>query len=898
GPSHGYLELSSEEPSIPSSADPSRPSSAGGVASALLQQKRSRVRFNSTSEANDAENQKSKFPTRDPSIPSFADLHERAETSQVRLSPVHSRNNSASSLLRRVPGTEPSNPFDDPSTSSPVHRPRPSLVRNNSANIRTNFQDSADFNNEKTFSALAAQERAQRVATLVGSHSAPASRRGSVGEEAEDELVRPRPRRTGGYPVRIDDIPLVEMDSRRTYDGAGWDSDEETFEKQPEKGGQASSSTEAQKLVRAHTRKLNTDSSWKTPIQPTPGLVSGQVTPSEEQHEHDYVPRPTQYRGGVLSSLLKLYTAPQGAPGALSRRASDASTGSPSQLGTGSSGYNTPRTKHAKWYDQKNQSRDTLAGLIEASAILGAQGGARTPQKKTRPGMGKRSQSGRIFDSAKRTISHKPRLEDEIRITIHIAETLSRQKYLLKLCRALMSYGAPTHRLEEYMKMSARVLEIDGQFLYIPGCMIISFDDVSTHTTEVKLVKAPQGVDLGKLKDIHEIYKEVVHDVVGVEEATQRLDIIISNKPKNNPWLLVFVYGCASATVGPFAFQARLVDLPIAFLLGSILGFLQLIVAPRSDMYSNVFEISAAVLTSFLARAFGSIRGGNLFCFSALAQSSIALILPGYMVLCGSLELQSRSMVAGSVRMVYAIIYSLFLGFGITIGTAFYGLLDANATSRTTCSNQLGDYYKWLFVPLFTLCLCVINQAKWKQMPVMLLISFAGYVVNFFSAKKFPSSAQISNTCGALAVGVLGNLYSRMRHGVAAAALLPAIFVQVPSGLAASGSLLAGLSSADQITNTTTYANGTLKINGTSSVSVIHDGFGHRFLRVIATGKKTYVTLPMAVTLSGTSSDLNGIVFNVGYSMIEVAIGITVGLFLSALIVYPLGKRRSGLFSF
>lgn len=45
-------------------------------------------------------------------------------------------------------------------------------------------------------------------------------------------------------------------------------------------------------------------------------------------------------------------------------------------------------------------------------------------------------------------------------------------------------------------------------------------------------------------------------------------------------------------------------------------------------------------------------------------------------------------------------------------------------------------------------------------------------------------------------------------------------------------------------------------------------------------------------------TELNSIVFNVGYSMIQVAIGITVGLFLSALIVYPLGKRRSGLFSF
>jgi uncharacterized membrane protein YjjB (DUF3815 family) len=249
-----------------------------------------------------------------------------------------------------------------------------------------------------------------------------------------------------------------------------------------------------------------------------------------------------------------------------------------------------------------------------------------------------------------------------------------------------------------------------------------------------------------------------------------------------------------------------------------------------------------------LARAFGSIRGGNLFCFSALAQSSIALILPGYMVLCGSLELQSKSMVAGSVRMVYAIIYSLFLGFGITIGAAFYGLLDANATSATTCTNPIGQYYRWLFVPGFTLCLCVINQAKWKQTPVMLGIAFVGYVVNFFSAKKFPSSAQISSTLGALAVGVLGNLYSRMRHGVAAAALLPAIFVQVPSGLAASGSLLAGISSADQITNTTTYANGTAKINGTSTVSNGGDGFGHPFYGYYdANATKHVFVLPFVV---------------------------------------------------
>jgi uncharacterized membrane protein YjjP (DUF1212 family) len=439
-----------------------------------------------------------------------------------------------------------------------------------------------------------------------------------------------------------------------------------------------------------------------------------------------------------------------------------------------------------------------------------------------------------------------------------VADILKRQQYIIKLCRALMLFGAPTHRLEDVLQFTSRYLEIDAQFLYIPGCMIISFDDRSTHTTEMKIVRTAQGINLGKLKDVHEINKNVLHDTMTLEEGTAAVGELISGRDRFHPWFRVIVYGFASATVAPFAFQGRFIDMPIAFLLGSLVGVLQLIVAPMSELYSNVFEITAAVLTSFLARAFGSINGGQLFCFSALAQSSIALILPGYLVLCAALELQSRNIVPGSIRMVYAIIYSLFLGFGITVGTALYGLIDPNANSSTTCTDQPLPYYRFIFVLLFAVCLAYINQAKWKQMPMMVLIAMAGYTVNFFSSARLPASAQISNTLGALAVGALANLYSRISHGVAAAAMLPAIFVQVPSGLAASGSLLTGLNTADQLTNSTNRGNSGPALN---------------------------------------QEQLNGMVFNVGASMIQIAIGITVGLFLSALLIYPFGKRRSGLFT-
>jgi uncharacterized membrane protein YjjB (DUF3815 family) len=127
----------------------------------------------------------------------------------------------------------------------------------------------------------------------------------------------------------------------------------------------------------------------------------------------------------------------------------------------------------------------------------------------------------------------------------------------------------------------------------------------------------------------------------------------------------------------------------------------------------------------------------------------------------------------------------------------------------------MDPHLAFVFVPIFTVCLAIVNQAKWKQLPVMVVISFAGYIVNFFSSPKFKAAPQIANTLRAFTVGVLANLYSRFRHGVAAAALLPAIFVQVPSGLAATGSLLSGLNAANQINNKTQ------PINGTPSVRIV-----------------------------------------------------------------------------
>ncbi|EXJ93469.1 hypothetical protein A1O1_01861 [Capronia coronata CBS 617.96] len=740
--------------------------------------------------------------------------------------------------------------------------------------------------------------------------------------------------------VNIDDIPLQPLDKdKRQYtlhDETTDDSEDEENQKPLKRDNE--NIEEARRLVRTLTT-AHQPAKWQDqPRQVIHLPVSGTQTPAADKHVHDleYVPPPDEYRPGVFGAILSSKLANLQRDNIEQPRYHDdpgAGTGggqnaqnryqyqpregdghhhhhrphphlpyghsrNPSEThdsSAGSSGRATP-SRRPKWYDKSpaSQSTSSMAALLSgSSAAAGAFAAPGTSGYIPRPPLRRHKSSNSMIATAVDMIKHpanhfhpKPahNLKAEEERVIHdVAEILACRKYLKRLARALMAVGAPTHRLEEYMKTSARALSIDGDFLYLPGAMIVSINDKLTMSTEVTLVREMQNVDLGKFKDVYEVYKCVIHGKLTAEAGTEELETIRNGKPRNKLHWVILAYGVAAVAVGPFAFSARPVDFGPSFILGCMLGFLQLVVGTRSTQFSHVFEVTATVIISFAARGLGSIyhHGKPVFCFSAIAQSSIALILPGYTVLCAALELQSKNLVSGSVRMVYAIIYSLFLGFGILIGTVIMGLIYPGAQSDVTCdmpswwnSNQHDYkliYVRFIWVPIFAMCLAIINQAKWRQVPVMTLIACGGYQATYWISTQTANNVQVANAIGAFVIGCMANLYSRFFHGLAAAAMLPAIFVQVPSGLAASGSLVAGVTSANQITGNATGVD--VIGNGTAGFLDAQNG-------------------------SSNSTAYSGTIFNVGYGMVQLAIGISVGLYLSALVVYPIGKRRSGIFSF
>lgn len=86
-----------------------------------------------------------------------------------------------------------------------------------------------------------------------------------------------------------------------------------------------------------------------------------------------------------------------------------------------------------------------------------------------------------------------------------------RQKYIIELARAFLTYGAPTHRIEKQLKRSAVRLGIRStEFLLLPNIIFISFhEEESSQVDSLHIIMQIGGIFLSQLYATHQLYEEV-----------------------------------------------------------------------------------------------------------------------------------------------------------------------------------------------------------------------------------------------------------------------------------------------------------------------------------------------------------------------------------------------------
>ena len=85
------------------------------------------------------------------------------------------------------------------------------------------------------------------------------------------------------------------------------------------------------------------------------------------------------------------------------------------------------------------------------------------------------------FNSSESTFGEVPGAEVSKETKIQVQDDLQhedrllRQSFLLRITKVLMTYGAPSHRIEADLEFAARYLDIPAQFVHHPSVVVASF---------------------------------------------------------------------------------------------------------------------------------------------------------------------------------------------------------------------------------------------------------------------------------------------------------------------------------------------------------------------------------------------------------------------------------------
>lgn len=346
--------------------------------------------------------------------------------------------------------------------------------------------------------------------------------------------------------------------------------------------------------------------------------------------------------------------------------------------------------------------------------------------------------------------------------------------FVLRLGRALHSYGYPSHRLEDVMSEIAARLGLKAQFFSTPTSIFAAFgpqDDQHTYLIRVE----PGDVHLEKLAAVDAVGREVLAGSLDPALGTSRIAAIVAAPPRYGVTLTVIAFALSSASVARFL-GGGMREVGLAAVIGLVVGALAFATA-RVRSARRVFEPLGAFVASVLAAAL-SIAFGPCSVYVATLAGIIALI-PGLTLTTAMTELATRHLAAGTARLSGAMVVFLAIAFGVAMGARVAELVFGAPHIAEPIA--LAPWTEWVALLLAPVSLTVLFRAPPRELHWIALTSVFAFFGGRFGARVL--GPELGIFAGALVAGVTSNLYARLRRRPASVTLVPAVLLLVPGSI-------------------------------------------------------------------------------------------------------------------
>ena len=348
--------------------------------------------------------------------------------------------------------------------------------------------------------------------------------------------------------------------------------------------------------------------------------------------------------------------------------------------------------------------------------------------------------------------------------------------FVLKLGRALHQYGSAAHRLEDVLGHVAEKLGLEAQVFSQPTSIFASFGPQQLQRTFMIRVN-PGEVNLGKLSDVDDVVRDVLHHGLSPRDGSARLDKINIAEVRYGTVANVLSFGVISAA-SALLLGGGIEELAIASVIGLITGLLSLI-AHRSKRFGRVFTAVAALCAAMIAAEATQLVGAYSVPTATLA--GIIALLPGFTLTVALAELSTQHLASGTARMSGAFVVFLELIFGVALGTAIILAILGIERLPVEKAHTLPAWVQ--LVPLVVMPLALTVRLRAHARDAIWILITGGLAIVGSRLGSYLLAPQIGVFLGALTVGIASNVFARTFNRPSVTTWVPGLLLLVPGSV-------------------------------------------------------------------------------------------------------------------
>lgn len=366
--------------------------------------------------------------------------------------------------------------------------------------------------------------------------------------------------------------------------------------------------------------------------------------------------------------------------------------------------------------------------------------------------------------------------------------------YLLDIGATLASYGCPSYRLEDVIRMVAEVEGYRAEPFALPTGLFLRVVPKERGPEPVPEVHrmtrlSDWDIDLDRLTLVDEIFNDVAHRRSTIEQARRRIREIVKRPPLWSP-ALVWAATTVAAGAAAVFFRGGLVEVLVASIVGSVIGGSRVLLdrLPAHRLLSQFMGGLFAAVCAWLATRVWPSAAPEVI----VLAGSISLF-PGMTFTTGLAEVAQKNLVSGGARLMESAVTLLLILFGVALVAGFQKMTGAPLPAVEIVRPGLGLPYQAVALVVSSIAFGIIFQVPRRYMWTALVSGATGYTATAFAVRYLPEAPHVAAFCAALAVCVLSNVLARVMDKPAQLFQLPGMILLVPGsfGFVSLGQLLA-----------------------------------------------------------------------------------------------------------